>query len=102
MLKKVKKVPIFGLFMVFLGCSEGNHNNINENNKTNLSKADNMGKKTDKNSTKMQKNDNFLNKVGFEFKNEKIILDLNKTKNFISDVTDGIENVILDINKTFK
>jgi hypothetical protein len=98
MMKKSSILPIFGAFLIFLGCSNSNKNSLNENNKTKLIKTDTIKAKKEQNSTIEE---SFLNEMGFNFKNQKIIIDLNKTKSFFSKIRNNIEkkvNEIEDIN----
>ncbi len=97
-MKKSSILPIFGAFLIFLGCSNSNKNSLNENNKTKLIKTDTIKAKKEQNSTIEE---SFLNEMGFNFKNQKIIIDLNKTKSFFSKIRNNIEkkvNEIEDIN----
>ncbi len=97
MLKKVMLLAFFGLLLVFLGCANGNNNHIEENNKTKSKKTNIINKNIDKNSSNETIEETFLNEMGFNFKGEKIILDLNKTKNFFSRIRKKMENKVKEI-----
>jgi len=94
MIKKSSILPIFGAFLIFLGCSNSNENSLNENNKTKLIKTDTIKAKKEQNSTLEE---SFLNEMGFNFKNQKIIIDLNKTKSFFSKIRNNIEKKVKEI-----
>ncbi len=97
MLRKIRQLPIFGLLFILFGCANSNNNHIDEDNKTKLIKTDLINKKIDKNSTKETIEETFLNEMGFNFKNEKIIIDLNKTKSFFSKITNKMEEKVKEI-----
>ncbi len=97
MLRKIRQFPIFGLLFILLGCANSNNNHIDEDNKTKLIKTELINKKIDKNSTKETIEETFLNEMGFNFKNEKIIIDLNKTKSLFSKITNKMEEKVKEI-----
>jgi len=94
MLRKTKLLPIFGLLLIFLGCSNSNNSSTDDNNKTKLIKTYIIKKNMDKNRTIEE---TFLNEMGFNFKNQKIIIDLNKTKNFFSKMRNKMKEKVKQI-----
>ena len=95
---KFIQLIIVSVFLFIFGCSNNNQNHSkNEVNKTII----------EKNSTVQE---TILNKMGFDFKNDKIIIDLNKSTNFfskmgkkINEKSKEIENKIksIDMNVSF-
>jgi len=82
----VLKLLFLILFItVFMGCSDGENKIIEE---CNISKNLSL-----KNSTK-EKNETLLNEMGFDFSNQKIIIDINKSSNFFSNIEESIEKNI--------
>jgi hypothetical protein len=97
--------PIFGLLFIFLGCSNGNNSSTDDSNKTELIKRDLKQKSIEKNkSNEINRTieETFLNEMGFDFKNQKIIIDLNKTKNFFSKMENKMEEKVKEVENKIK
>ena len=88
MFKKVILVIVFGLLSI-IGCSNNNSNNTKEINRTVV----------DKNSTYEE---TILNEMGFDFKNDKIIIDLNKSRNFFSKIEKKINEKSKEIENKIR
>ncbi len=93
MLKIIRLISILGVIFIFIGCNK--KSSTNEKNITKLVKID----KNDKNRTIEE---TFLNEMGFEYKNQKIVIDLNKTTNFFSRIEDTMKNRFKDIKNKIK
>ena len=90
MLKIIRLISILGVIFIFIGCNK--KSSTNEKNITKLVKID-------KNRTMEE---TFLNEMGFEYKNQKIVIDLNKTTNFFSRIEDTMKNRFKDIKNKIK
>jgi len=93
MFKKIGLLIVFGL-LFNMGCSDSS-NNTKEINRTVIEKN-------------ISKEETILNEMGFNFEDNKIIIDLNKSTNFFSQMekkinekSKEIENKVnIDLNKT--
>ena len=90
MFKKIGLIIVFGLFFN-IGCydSSNNSNSTKEINKTIV----------DKN---ISKEETILNEMGFNFEDNKIIIDLNKSTNFFSKMQKKIKEKSKEIENKIK
>jgi len=88
MFKKIRLVIVFGL-LFNMGCSNNNSNNTKEINRTVV----------EKNSSHEE---TILNEMGFDFKNNKIIIDLNKSTNFFSKIEKKINEKSKEIENKIR
>ena len=87
MFKKVKLIMIFGILSI-IGCSN-NSNNTKEINRTVV----------ERNSSHEE---TILNEMGFNFKDNKIIIDLNKSTNFFSKIEKKINEKSKEIENKIR
>jgi len=98
MFKIINLVVFIGILFI-IDCSNSDNNIIHEINKTVV----------EKNSSKKE---TILNEMGFDFKNDKIIIDLNKSTNFFSkmekkinekskEIENDVRDIVVDMNASF-
>ncbi len=88
MLRYIKIVSIIVIYIVLFGCSNEDKNSVKEEFSQKLS--------IDKNQTIEE---TIFQKMGLEFKNERITIDLNKTNNFFSNMEKRVDEKAKDIEK---
>ena len=89
MFKLTKLLTITALISMLLGCSEAEKKEINTT------------KPVQKVTTK-KSDETLLNEMGFDFKDEKIIIDLNKSSNFFSRMEKRMEEKAKEIENKIK
>jgi hypothetical protein len=81
---KKQKIVLFILFLLFTACNEKEDNQV-------IKVEENLTKELKIKKVEAPKEKDLLGELGFDFKDDKIIIDINKTSNFFSKIESEME-----------